>query len=170
MNWLDLRTSRLILSPVNWQDMPDILALKTDVLTFSSMLGGVRSSWQVQKEMAEDILYWGSHRIGIYTVRKHIQNRTGQFLGITGIHLRNDNRGHALRFALWGWAQGKGYACEAAFAVLLAAHERGYQRIVAVTKERNIASRRILGSIGMNVEEQFMRHGYKMLTYVSVLS
>lgn len=150
--------------------MPDILALKTDVLTFSSMLGGVRTSWQVQKEMAEDILYWGSHRIGIYTVRKHIQNRTGQFLGITGIHLRNDNRGHALRFALWGWAQGKGYAREAVFAVLSAAHERGYQRIVAVTKERNIASRRILGSIGMNVEEQFMRHGYKMLTYVSVLS
>lgn len=150
--------------------MPDVLALKMDVLTFSCMLGGVRTPWQVQKEMAEDIFYWGAHRIGIYVVRERIQNKACQFLGITGIHMRNDGRGHALRFALWGWAQGKGYAREAAYAVLITAHERGYQRIVAVTKEQNIASRRILGSIGMGVEEQFMRHGNRMLTYVSNIS
>ncbi len=150
--------------------MPDILSLKMDVLTFSSMLGGVRTSWQVQKEMAEDILYWGSHRIGIYVVRERIQNKAGQFLGITGIHFRDDGRGHALRFALWEWAQGKGYAREAAYAVLSTAHERGYKRIIAVTKKRNIASRRILGSIGMVVEEEFIRHGNHMLTFASYVT
>lgn len=167
MCFTELRTSRLILSPVGWQDMQDILALKMDVLAFSSMLGGVRTPWQVQREMAEDIAYWGAHRIGIYAVHERIKNKKGRFLGITGIHSRKDGRGHALRYALWGWAQGKGYAREAAYAVLTVAHERGYQRIIAVTKESNIASRRVLGGIGMVVEERFLRHGACMLTYAS---
>lgn len=167
MCFTELRTSRLILSPVGWQDMEDILALKMDVLTFSSMLGGVRTPWQVQKEMAEDIQYWGSHRIGIYVIHERMKNKSRRFLGIAGVHFRHDGRGHALRYALWGWAQGKGYAREAAYVVLTTAHERGYHHIIAVTKENNIASRRVLGGIGMVVEEQFLRHGNQMLTYVS---
>ncbi|CAK7193560.1 hypothetical protein COMNV_01779 [Commensalibacter sp. Nvir] len=131
------------------------------------MLGGVRTPYQVQAEMAEDIMYWGSHRIGLYTIRKKSLATVGSFLGVTGIHLRPDGKGYALRFALWPWARGNGYAHEAAFAVLTEAHKRGYRRIIAMAREDNIASRRVLGGIGMIVESFFLRKGNKIFVYAS---
>lgn len=162
-----LYTPRLILSPIGWQDIKDVAALKTNSQAFGHMLGGVRTPLQAAIEMGEDTVYWGCHRIGMYVVRENIKFDQSRFLGITGIHERPDGRGYALRFSLWPWAQGKGYAREAAYAVLIEAHLRGHDRIVAVAKEDNIPSRRVLGGIGMVIEETFMRHGNKMLMYVS---
>ncbi|CAI3950674.1 Protein N-acetyltransferase [Commensalibacter communis] len=163
----ELYTPRLILSPVGWQDLEDVVSLKTDSQAFGHMLGGVRTRLKAEIEMAEDTTYWGCHRIGMYVVRENAQLGCSRFLGITGIHHRQDGRGYALRFSLWPWAQGKGYAREAAYAVLIEAHLRGHDRIVAIAKEDNIPSRRVLGGIGMVVEEIFMRHGNKMLMYIS---
>lgn len=163
-----LGTSRLILLPICWQDIHDIMALKSDVGAFSHMLGGVRTRLQVELEMAEDLQSWGQYRIGIYTVHeKKADGSLGQFLGLTGIHNRPDGRGFALRFALWAWARGKGYAREAASVVLNEAHARNLKRVIAITKESNIGSRRILGGIGMHVESSFIRDNHRMLLYVS---
>ncbi|CAI3930246.1 GNAT family N-acetyltransferase [Commensalibacter papalotli (ex Botero et al. 2024)] len=160
-------TPRLILSPIGWADIEDVTALKTDSQAFGHMLGGVRTSLKVAIEMGEDTVYWGCHRIGMYVVRENIKFGHSRFLGITGIHNRPDGRGYALRFSLWPWAQGRGYAREAAYAVLTEAHARGHDRIVAVAKEDNIPSRRVLGGIGMVVEDVFFRHENKMIMYVS---
>lgn len=165
-----LYTPRLILSPIGWQDLEDVVSLKTDSQAFGHMLGGVRTRLQAEIEMGQDTVYWGCHRIGMYTVHENAQFGHSRFLGITGIHYRQDGRGYALRFSLWPWAQGRGYAREAAYAVLMEAHARGHDRIVAVSKEDNIPSRRVLGGIGMIIEEKFTRNGSKMLTYVSKAS
>ena len=82
----------------------------------------------------------------------------GAFLGITGFHARPDGRGVALRFALVPRAQGRGYAGEAAGAALRFGHDHaGFARIVAVTRESNIASRQVLGAIGMTQCDAFER-------------
>ena len=76
-------------------------------------------------------------------------------------------RGFALRFALFPWASGRGLAREAASAALNFAHDAGLRRVLAVAAENNMASRTILGGIGMHVSDTFLRNGQTMMVYES---
>ena len=100
-----------------------------------------------------------------------VRERRGQaFVGLTGIMGRRDGRGLALRFALAANCWGRGYASEAASAALRFAHERAkLERVVAVARATNMASREVLGAIGMRRCEEFHQHGHRMLLYESVI-
>lgn len=158
-----VRTGRLMLQPVTWRDMNDMAALKADGGAFGQMLGGVCTRQQAERDMADDIAFWACHRVGIFTIREN-----GTFVGMTGIHDRPDGRGFGLRFALYPWASGRGIAREAAYAALNFTHDAGVRRVIAVAKESNLASRTILGGIGMHMYETFQRDGQTMLVYESV--
>ncbi|QNT78212.1 GNAT family N-acetyltransferase [Entomobacter blattae] len=157
-----IKTARLLLTPVNWQDMAHISQLKADAASFGQMLGGVRNRLEAEQDMAEDISFWAQHKVGIFTIWQQ-----EQFVGITGLHQRPDGRGIGLRFALWAWARGKGYAREAASAALWFGHGQGIERIVAVARKENVASCTILGSIGMQLCNSFVRAGHIMQVYES---
>jgi RimJ/RimL family protein N-acetyltransferase len=160
-----VRTARLSLLPVSWADLPDLVALKADPRVFAIMLGGVRTPTRTAEELAEEIAFWGRHGCGIWAVRAA---DPGRFLGITGFMERPDGRGISLRFAFWPEAQGQGLAREAAAAALRFGHDRaGIERIVAVARETNFASRTVLGGIGMSECERFEREGYEMVVYES---
>ncbi|MFT8718942.1 GNAT family N-acetyltransferase [Acetobacter sp.] len=158
-----LRTARLALTPVSWRDMNEIAHLKADGGAFAMMLGGVRNRQQAEAEMVSDITFWAKHGTGMFAIREN-----GKLIGITGVHERPDGRGVALRFAIYPWASGRGLAREAAAAALRHAHAAGFKRIVAVARDTNIASRKVLGGIGMRVAETFMRSGHEMLLFESV--
>jgi RimJ/RimL family protein N-acetyltransferase len=154
--------------PVSWVDLDDLRALKSDPEVFAVMLGGVRTFTQVADELADDIMFWGAHGVGMWAVR---EAGSGAFLGTVGLHDRPDGRGFALRFALVPASQGRGYASEAAAAALRFAHERaGLARVVAVARESNIASRMVLGGIGMVECDAYRRDGYRVIVYESVRS
>jgi len=160
--WI-VRTARLDMTPVSWADLPDLRALKADPRVFAVMLGGVRSSTQTAEELAQDVAFWGARGCGIWSIRA-----AGSFVGITGFMQRRDGRGIALRFALWPEVQGQGLAREAAGAALRFGHDRaGLSRIVAIARASNIASRTVLGGIGMVEAESFARRGEQMLLYES---
>ncbi len=77
--------------------------------------------------------------------------------------------GIALRFALWPEARGQGLAREAAGAALRYGHDHaGLVRIVAVARESNIASRTVLGGIGLVKRETFIQGGHRMVLYESI--
>jgi RimJ/RimL family protein N-acetyltransferase len=161
-----LRTGRLVLTPVSGGDLADLRAIKADPRVFAVMLGGVRGATETAAELARDVIAWGVQGYGIWTVREASGNR---FVGITGLEERPDNRGIALRFAVWPEVQGKGYAREAAAAALRFGHDRsGLKRIVAVAREANFASRTVLGSIGMVLCEHFVQDGHAMILFESV--
>jgi RimJ/RimL family protein N-acetyltransferase len=161
-----LRTGRLILTPVGGGDLPDLRAIKADPRVFAVMLGGVRNAVETAEELARDVAAWGAQGYGIWAVREAVDHR---FVGITGLEQRPDNRGVALRFALWPEAQGRGLAREAAGAALRFGHDRsGLRRIVAVAREANFASRTVLGSIGMAPRERFIQGGHAMILFESV--
>jgi RimJ/RimL family protein N-acetyltransferase len=133
---------------------------------FAIMLGGVRNAPETAAELARDVIAWGAHGFGIWAIR---ETETQRFVGITGLEIRPDNRGVALRFALWPEAQGRGLAREAASAALRFGHDQArLNRIVAVARASNFASRTLLGSIGMVVCESFVRDGEAMLVFESV--
>ena len=117
-----LRTGRLVLSPVAWGDLQDLLRLKADPRVFGQMLGGVRGPAQVAAELAEDTAFWARHGTGMWMVRPE---GDGAAIGLVGVHERPDGRGVALRFAFTPESRGRGLAREAAGAALRHAHERG---------------------------------------------
>jgi RimJ/RimL family protein N-acetyltransferase len=163
-----IRTARLQLTPVAWTDLPDLQALKSDPRVFAVMLGGVRTPVRTSEELAEDIAFWAANGCGMWAVQ---DPATGAFLGITGFMQRPDGRGIALRFAFWSHARGRGLAREAASAALQFGHERaGLARIVAVARESNIASRTVLGGIGMIEYGTFVQDGHQMVLYESTRS
>src|SRR5690242_20981420 len=163
--WI-LRTGRLAMTPVAWTDLPDLQNLKSDPRVFAMMLGGVRNPVQTAQDMASDIAFWGQHGCGIWCVR---QPEDTAFLGIAGFMLRPDGLGIALRFALWPEARGRGLAREAAGAALQFGHERaGLNRVVAVARDANMASRTVLGSIGMVERGRFVQGGHSMILYESI--
>jgi RimJ/RimL family protein N-acetyltransferase len=165
--WM-LRTPRLVLTPVGGGDLPDLRAIKADPRVFAIMLGGVRTWQQTAEELAADVVAWGANGFGIWTIRAAA---TRQFVGITGLERRPDGRGVALRFALWPEAQGQGLAREAASAALRFGHDQaGQERIVAVARENNFASRMVLGGIGMTECGGFVQQGHQMVMYQSVVS
>lgn len=152
------------MAPVGWADLPDLRALKSDPLVFAVMFGGVRTAMQVADELAQDIAFWAARGCGMWSVRAG-----GAFLGITGFMERPDGCGVALRFALWPDARGQGLAREAAGAALRFGHDRaGLSRIVAIARETNVASRTVLGGIGMIQADAFLQGGYAMVLYESV--
>jgi RimJ/RimL family protein N-acetyltransferase len=161
----DLHTGRLVMAPVAWSDLDDLRALKGDPAVHAIMLGGVRSARQVADDLAEDIMFWGRAGVGMWAVRLAT---TGAFVGTVGLHERPDGRGIALRFVIAAAAQGHGYASEAAGAALRFAHERaGLALVIAVVRETNIASRQVLGAIGMREASAFLREGGRVLVYES---
>ncbi len=159
-------TGRLVLTPVGWADLEALVALKGDPLVYGQMLGGVRGPALVARELAEDTAFWAEHGVGIWIVRLA---GGGAVQGLVGLHERPDGRGIALRFAFTPASRGKGLAREAAGAALRFAHERaGLRRVVAVARESNIASRTVLGAVGMRDCGTFQRGGEMMLVYESV--
>lgn len=150
--------------PVSWADLPDLRALKADPRVFAIMLGGVRTAAQTSQELAQDIAFWAAHGCGIWSV-----GAAGAFLGIAGFMQRPDGRGLTLRFALWPEGRGQGLAREAAGAALRFGHDRaGLARVVAIARETNIASRTVLGGIGMIARETFIQGGHRMILYESI--
>ena len=134
-------------APVGGADLADLRAIKADPRVFAIMLGGVRTWQQTAGGTGR-----GCRRLGRQRLR-HLDDPRRQhrpFVGITGLERRPDGRGVALRFALWPEAQGQGLAREAASAALRFGHDQaGQERIVAVARENNFASRMVLGGIGM---------------------
>jgi RimJ/RimL family protein N-acetyltransferase len=162
-----LRTARLVLTPVGGADLPDLQAIKADARVFAIMLGGVRNAQQTAEELARDVVAWGRDGFGIWVIR---DAATRGFVGITGLEPRPDGRGVALRFALWPDAQGRGLAREAASAALRFGHDQArLRRIIAVARETNIASRTVLGGIGMTACDSFIQLGHRMVVYVSTI-
>ncbi len=161
-----VRTGRLLLTPVSGTDLPQLRAIKADPGVFAVMLGGVRNYAETANDLAWDVLAWGRHGFGMWSIREH----NGRFAGIAGLQHREDGLGVALRFALWPEAQGRGLAREAAFAALRFGHDTArLPRIVAVARESNFASRMILGGIGMHEALSFEQRGWKMVLYESLL-
>ncbi len=97
-----------------------------------------------------------------------VRDLNGTLIGITGIHERPDGRGLALRFAFDPAFRGHGLAREAASAALNYAHDcAGLPRVIAVAREDNIASRSVLGGIGMRHVDTFIRDRNVMMLHES---
>nr|WP_202396930.1 GNAT family N-acetyltransferase [Pseudoroseomonas coralli] len=155
----------MTLRPVGPGHLADLVALKGDEAAFGLMLHGVRTPERAGEELRDDIAFWQVRGYGTWAVHRGTDDR---FLGIVGLMERPDGRGVALRFALWPECRGQGYAREAARAALAFGHRAGLARIIAVARESNLASRAVLGDLGLRPCGTFQHQGYPMLVFESL--
>lgn len=145
-----LETERLILRPMNETDIDDVFAMRRD----DEIMRFIREPVVSRKE-AEDWINmissrWTKDKIGFCSI---IEKTSGKFTGWCGLwQLKENNEievGYAIAKDFWT----KGFASEAADAVLnYAFNELGLETIVAVARPENTASRRVMEKIGMKFD------------------
>ncbi|MEC4018600.1 GNAT family N-acetyltransferase [Streptomyces sp. H27-D2] len=95
---------------------------------------------------------------GAYEIRRR---EGGHAIGGLGFHGPADETGSVtIGYGLILPARGKGYAGEALRALLLFAHSRGITRVKGDTAHDNIASQRVMSSVGMRLvaEDGQLKH------------
>lgn len=145
-----LETERLILRPMNESDIEDVYKMRRD----DEIMRFIREPVASRKE-AEDWINmissrWAKDEIGFCSV---IERASGRFAGWCGLwQLKENNEievGYAIAKDFWK----KGYASEAAEAVLnYAFNALGLETVVAVARPENAGSRRVMEKIGMKFD------------------
>ncbi len=142
-----LETEQLILRPLDMKDVDAIYAMRSD----SDVMQFIREP-QNRAESANWVELvssrWKKEQIGFCAM---IEKSSGKFVGWCGLwQLKETGEieiGYAVAKEFWG----KGYATEAATEFLDYAFERlAIEKIVAVARPENAASRRVMEKLKMN--------------------
>ena len=161
---VDLRTARLVLTPVGGADLPDLRAIKADPRVFAIMLGGVRTPGRRPRSWPTT---WSP---GAPTVSASGRSASwrGRFVGITGLE-RSAGRPRR-RAALRAMARGAGTRAGA----------RGGRRRAALRSRAGGAAAHRRGGAGEQLRlahgawrigmtgVQFIQHGWRMVMYERV--
>ncbi|HEX4388556.1 MAG TPA: GNAT family N-acetyltransferase [Steroidobacteraceae bacterium] len=147
-----IRTARLELRELTSDDAPFVLALYTDP-DFIANVGdrGVRTLEDARRYIAESpVRSYRQHGFGLYLV---CARDSGESLGMCGLLRRDWHADVEIGFALLPPARRRGYALEAAAAVVQFARESlRLERVVALTAPDNQSSIRVLEKIGLRFE------------------
>jgi RimJ/RimL family protein N-acetyltransferase len=145
-----LETERLQLRRVEPADADDVARWSADP-DFTRLLEGPRTREQSDAALARWIAHWETHGFGIMIVE---WRATGEPIGRVGVQFHpvwsaDPEIGWGLAPAWWG----RGLATEAGGAAIAWAFgELGLARVVSITSEANLASRRVMAKLG------FQRH------------
>jgi RimJ/RimL family protein N-acetyltransferase len=151
-----LETERLTLRQFTEADLENLVALDSDPEVMRYLNGGVPTPRAV---IERDILprFIQSYTPGGFGFWAITAKASGSFLGRVGLLPDDERSGEAtLGYRLLRVAWGKGYATEAARALLsVAFREAGVQRVTATTYQDNRASRRVMERLGMTLVRIF---------------
>ncbi len=157
-----LETERLIMRPLVESDVDDIFAMRSD----AEIMRFIREP-QVRDESFDWIKLvsarWHKDRLGFCAV---IEKKTDFFLGWCGIwRLKETGEieiGYAIDKAHWG----KNFATEAAERfVRYAFEDLNAERLVAVARPENMASRRVMEKLGMQFVKIATFYGQSLVQY-----
>jgi RimJ/RimL family protein N-acetyltransferase len=141
-----IETERLLLRRIEPRDHDAIHRLNADP-GFTLHLAGVQTREQSEAAIARWERHWDDHGFGILAVD---WRETGEFIGRVGVQYHriwpdDPEVGWALDPAFWG----RGIATEAGAAcVNWGFGELGYDRLVSITTEANLASRNVMRKLG----------------------
>lgn len=142
---MDLDTPRLRLRPLRLTDLDahhDVIDSDPDV----TWLGVARTREESERYVAHKVGFWSEHGFGPYAV---IEKATGAFLGHGGLEPLEETREVQLSYYLGRRAWGRGLATELGEAVLRHGFgELRLDRIAAIVRPHNTASRRVLAKLG----------------------
>jgi RimJ/RimL family protein N-acetyltransferase len=147
---MSLATPRLVLTPIAEADFADLLALTSHPDVGGKLKHGVLTEAETRAQLATYLDSWARNGFGVFAIRT---KASSAFAGIVGLWEHDDGIGVALRYAVMPDHRGQGLAQEAAKAVLDFADRKNIRPVIAVTRENNLASRRILTDLGFALQE-----------------
>lgn len=157
-----LETERLILRPLDENDVDEIYAMRSD----GDVMRFIREP-QNRNESADWIELvssrWENEQIGFCAM---IEKTSNHFVGWCGIWKLKETREYEIGYATVKNAWGKGLATEAAIEFLRYAFERlKPEKIVAVAQPKNAASRRVMEKLGMSYDYTNIFYGSHLVHY-----
>jgi RimJ/RimL family protein N-acetyltransferase len=149
-----IETERLLLRTFRAADLDDLHAIRSLPAVVRYLYGDVRSRSEVEDLLTERVTQTSLREDDDSLVLAVERRDNGRVIGDVSLWLRNaEHRQGEIGFAFHPDAQGRGYACEAATAVLRLAFERlGLHRVFGRTDARNVASAALMRRLGMRQE------------------
>jgi ribosomal-protein-alanine N-acetyltransferase len=144
----EVKTDRLFLRRFSREDLDAYAGIMGDYEVGKWFPKGEGYTREEAKKSLDNILdHWSKHGFGIWA----ITDKDNKFLlGRCGLNLITETSEVEVDFVLARNYWGKGYATEAARAALAYGFDvLGLNRIIALTKPDNVASRRVIEKIGM---------------------
>ena len=152
---LPIVTERLVLRAYQADDLHQLHAVLYSDEAAMRLLGGPRDLAGTRAALERSM---SQQEHGGYSFWPVIERESGLLCGEAGLFpLAPDGPAVALGYAFGSAYWGRGYATEAATAVLAEAFgPLGMDHLVAITREANLGSRRVLAKLGF--EEHGLRH------------
>lgn len=148
---LPIVTERLLLRAYESDDLHELHAVLYSDGEAMRLLGGPRDLAGTRAALERSISQQNVSGFSFWPV---FERESGRLIGEAGLFpLAPDGPDVALGYAFGAPFWGRGYATEAASAVLEEAFgPLGMDRVVAITREQNLASRRVLTKLGFRME------------------
>jgi len=143
-------TERLILTPVGESDFADLCALTSHPEVGGKLKHGVLTRDETRAQLDGYKASWAEQGYGVFVLRRR---DSGTFVGIAGLWDHDAGVGVALRYAVMPEHRGHGFTKEAARSILDFAHEQNIHPVMAVTRDNNLVSQRILVDLGFQLRE-----------------
>ena len=162
---MNLQTERLLLRAFSDADLDAYAAMCADaeVMRYLSVTGALLSREDAWRQMALFAGHWALRGFGMWAVE---ERGSGRFIGRVGLHQPEGWPDRELGWSLAREAWGRGYATEAAMA--LVEHARtalAATRVVATVDPANAASRHVLEKVGMTADGERIAYGRPHAVY-----
>lgn len=158
----EIETERLILRMFRPDDLDELAALFSDPDVVRYVGDGKPVSREESDRALQSIIrHWQTHGFGRWAV---IDKQSREFIGFGGLRSLFGTPEVVYHFAKAHW--GKGLATELARAALrFGFEERGFERIVAITKPLNKASIHVMEKVGMQFEKNTSYYDIEVVQY-----
>jgi RimJ/RimL family protein N-acetyltransferase len=145
------RTARLLLRPFTLDDAEFAFELVNDPAWIANIGDrNVRSLDDARRYVGRNMDMYERHGFGMWVTAI---NETGEAIGTCGLVKREGLDGPDIGFAFLERHRNRGYAFEAATAVMSHARDPlGFERVAAIVSPANVASIRLLEKIGLRFE------------------
>jgi ribosomal-protein-alanine N-acetyltransferase len=166
---MTLSTARLRLRPFAPADADDHRRLYADV-EVTRYLGngpflGAEAEARSRRALEHFVAHWTARGFGVWAV---LEQASGRFVGQCGLNVLPDRPEVEVLYAFERAVWGRGYATEAARAALdYGFAVAGLDRIVAVARPENLASRHVLDKLGMRYHGEVEVYGVRAAYYVT---
>jgi RimJ/RimL family protein N-acetyltransferase len=155
-----LETERLVLRPFGEADLGALYALHSDVESARWLYNDPCTVEETRALLGRKIAGAQLTAEGDWLSAAVIARETGQFVGDVSVNwVSAQHKAGEIGFIFDRAHQGRGYATEAARAVLGFAFDRmGFHRVIGRTEARNLASARVLEKLGMRREAHLVEN------------
>jgi len=157
-----IETDRLLLRMIRADDLDHLAALLSDPDVVRYIGDGKPSGREEAARALESIIrHWDAHGFGRWAV---VNKGSGEFIGFGGLRSLFGTPEVVYHLAKAHW--GKGYATELARAALrFGFEERGFDRIVAITRPQNAASIHVMDKLGLRFEKHATYYNIDVVQY-----